>query len=152
MKKILFVCHGNICRSTMAQFMFYDLVKRNGLLDQYYIDSAATSMEEIGNPIYHYAKEKLVKEGISIIEHYARRVTIDDYNNFDLILIMDSNNYRNLVRIVGNDNLNKIKYLLDYTDLINKEIDDPWYTNDFDTAYDLINKGINGLFNYLEGR
>lgn len=136
MVKILFVCHGNICRSAMAEFIMKDLVKKEGLEDQFYIESAATSREEIGNDMYPYAKDKLREKGISFTRHYARQVTKKDYNLFDYIFVMDSNNQRNIKKIIPHNPDHKIHLLLDQS-----SIADPWYTMDFEKAYEDISKG-----------
>lgn len=136
MKKVLFVCHGNICRSAMAEFIMKDLVKKEGMSDQFYIESAATSTEELGNDMYPPAKQKLREKGIPFSWHYARQVTKKDYKLFDYILVMDSNNQRNIKRIIPNNPDHKIHLLLD-----GKNIADPWYTDDFETAYQDILKG-----------
>ncbi|WP_300967519.1 low molecular weight protein-tyrosine-phosphatase [uncultured Dubosiella sp.] len=136
MKKILFVCHGNICRSAMAEFIMKDLVKKEGMSDDFYIESAATSTEETGNDLYPPAKQKLREKGIPFACHYARQVTKKDYKLFDYIFVMDSNNQRNIKRIIPNNPDHKIHLLLD-----GKSIADPWYTDDFETTYQDILKG-----------
>ncbi len=136
MKKILFVCHGNICRSAMAEFIMKYLVKKEEMSDQFYIESAATSTEELGNDMYAPAKQKLREKGIPFSRHYARQVTKKDYKLFDYILVMDSNNQRNIKRIIPHNPDHKIHLLLD-----GKNIADPWYTDDFETAYQDILKG-----------
>lgn len=129
MYRILFVCHGNICRSTMAEYVMKELVRRSGRSSEFEIDSAATSLEEIGNPIYPPARRKLDKEGIPVGDHRARRITKQDYEHFDKIYIMDSNNQRNILRVLGSDPGNKIEYL------VPRNVADPWYTGDFDATY-----------------
>ena len=114
MKKILFVCHGNICRSPMAEFVLKDLVKKRGLEGRYEIASAATSREEIGNPVYPPARRKLAEHGISCAGHHARQMTKYDYGYYDLIVCMDHANCRNAARISGGDPENKIRLLLDF--------------------------------------
>lgn len=130
MKKVLFVCHGNICRSPMAEFIFKDLVKKQGLDEQFYIESAAVSTEEIDNDIYPPAKAKLREKGIPFTRHYARQVTKKDYNIFDYIFVMDKSNQKLIKKIIPSNPQNKI-HLLDE----NKPIADPWYTDDFETCY-----------------
>lgn len=136
MEKILFVCHGNICRSAMAEFIMKDLVKKEGLEDEFYIESAATSREEIGNDLYPPAKRKLREKGIPFERHYARQVTKKDYGIFDYIFVMDANNQRNIKKIIPNNPEHKIHLLLD-----GKSIADPWYTDDFETCYNDLLKG-----------
>ena len=115
MKKILFVCHGNICRSPMAEFVMKDLVKKAGLASQFHIGSAATSREEIGNPVYPPARRKLAEHGISCDGHAARQLTNQDYDKYDLLIGMDSANLRNIHRICGGDFAGKLRLLMDYT-------------------------------------
>ncbi len=137
MEKILFVCHGNICRSVMAQWIFQDLVHQHHLDDQFEIDSAAVSSEETGNRMYPPARRKLTEKGIPFGEHRARRMTHADYDHFDHIYIMDDSNRRLIRRIVHNDPDHKIE-------LLKKDgssISDPWYTGDFEQAYQDIVQG-----------
>ena len=126
--KVLFICHGNICRSTMAQYVFQNLINRYDLTDQFYIDSAATSREEIGNPIHHGTRRKLKEVGISCGDHRARQLQKWEYDEFDYLIGMDSMNIRNMMRILGSDPKQKIYRLLDFTDQPG-DIDDPWYTD-----------------------
>ena len=151
MKKVLFVCHGNICRSIMAECIFEYLINKNNLND-YLVDSRATSYEEIGNSIYPKAKAKLIEKGVPVKDHKSKRITIDDYYAFDYILVMDNSNKRNILNIIGEDKDNKIKLLLDYTYISDKEIEDPWYTDNFEKVYDLILSGCLSLLDYIEGR
>ncbi len=125
--RILFVCHGNICRSPMAEFVMKDLVSKAGLDDQFYIESAATSTEEIGNEVYPPAKRKLAEHGISCKGKTARQMTRNDYHRFDLLIGMDAWNIRNMNRIIGSDPEGKIRLLLDYTNRPG-DVADPWYT------------------------
>lgn len=137
MEKILFVCHGNICRSVMAQWIFQDLVHQHHLDDQFEIDSAAVSSEETGNRMHPPARRKLTEKGIPFGEHRARRMTHADYDHFDHIYIMDDSNRRLIRRIVNNDPDHKIE-------LLKKDgssISDPWYTGDFEQAYQDIVQG-----------
>lgn len=150
MIKVLFVCHGNICRSPMAEFMFKDMVKRKGQEDQFEIASAATSREEIGNPVHYGTRNKLAQYGISVAGKYARQMTKQDYLAYDYVIIMDRNNYRNTLRIIGEDSLDKVRLLLDYTSRQGQSIADPWYTGDFDATYDDIKEGLEGFWSYLE--
>ena len=115
MTKILFICHGNICRSPMAEFVMKDLVKKAGLSPQFYIDSAATSREEIGNPVYPPARRKLAEHGVPCGGHAARQLTGGDYAEYDLLIGMDQANLRNMRRICGGDPEGKLHLLLDYT-------------------------------------
>lgn len=148
MIKILFVCHGNICRSPMAEFIMKDLVEKAGLEGEFQIASAATSMEEYGNPIYPPARRKLQEHGISSEGHRARRMERRDYQDYDYLIGMEHYNIRNMLRIVGGDPEGKISRLLDFTDAPG-DIDDPWYTDDFDTAYREILRGCRGFLEYL---
>ena len=148
MTKILFICHGNICRSAMCEFIMRDMVEKHGLSDQIQVASAATSREEIGNDMYPPAKRKLDKEHIPYTHRQARQVTKADYDEYDLLLCMEQYNIRNLRRIIPTDPEHKIHLLLDYTDNP-RDISDPWYTDDFDTAYDDIVAGCTGLLTFL---
>ena len=134
MTKILFVCHGNICRSPMAEFVMKDLVKKAGLEDQFHIESAATSTEELGNPVYPPARRKLAEHGIGCAGKTARQLTVSDYSEFDLLIGMDRANLRNMHRICGGDPGHKLHLLMDYTDRPG-DVADPWYTGDFETTW-----------------
>ncbi|MCQ2374227.1 MAG: low molecular weight phosphotyrosine protein phosphatase [Phascolarctobacterium sp.] len=149
MVKVLFVCHGNICRSPMAEFMFKDMVKKLHKEDQFEIASAATSREEIGNPVHYGTRNKLAQFGISVAGKYARQMTKQDYEHYDYVLIMDHNNYRNTLRIIGQDKLQKVHLLLDFTARKGQSIADPWYTGDFDITYNDIKEGLEGFYSYL---
>lgn len=149
MIKILFICHGNICRSPMAEFLLKDIVRRKGVAADFEIASAATSREELGNPVHYGTKRKLAQLGISVAGKTARQVTVRDYRYYDLLLAMDSNNLRNLQRLLGNDAEGKIHLLLDYTPRAGQSIADPWYTGDFDITYDDIMEGLEGLLRHL---
>ena len=142
MIKILFVCHGNICRSPMAEFIMKNLVK--DFKEDFYIESRATSSEEIGNPVYPPAKRKLKEHGILCDGKTARKMTKEDYKNFDYIILMDKNNLRNIKYIIGEDTDNKISLLLNWAGE-DKEVSDPWYTGDFDTCYNDILRGCKGV-------
>lgn len=149
MKKILFVCHGNICRSPMAEFVMKDLVQKAGLTDHFYIESAATSTEEIGNEVYPPAKRKLAEHGISCKGKTARQMTRSDYQRFDLLIGMDDWNIRNITRIAGGDPEGKIHKLLDYT-VRKGDVADPWYTGDFDATWRDVTEGCRELLKSLE--
>ena len=148
MKKILFVCHGNICRSPMAEFVMKDLVKKAGLASQFHIESAATSREEIGNPVYPPARRKLAEHGISCDGHAARQLTNQDYDKYDLLIGMDSANLRNMHRICGGDFAGKLHLLMDYTDHP-RDVADPWYTEDFESTWRDVLEGCQGLLREL---
>ena len=148
MYNILFVCYGNICRSPMAEMIFKDLVYKNNKRYMFSCVSRATSMEELGNDIYPQAKKKLLSEGITCEAHKAIQIKKEDYKLYDYIIVMEERNKSDVIQIVGYDIDNKVHLLLEYTDDI-KDIEDPWYTGDFDTAYDEIYRGCVGLFNYL---
>ena len=149
MTKILMICHGNICRSTMAEFVMKDMVNKTGLTDKYYIESAATSREEIGNDTHPGTKRKLTEVGIPFTKRKARQVTKKDYDEFDYLVIMDQNNLRNLNRIITDDPENKVFKLLDFAGK-NRDIADPWYTGNFDETYDDVVEGCQALLDYLE--
>ena len=151
MKKILFVCHGNICRSPMAEFVMKGLVKKAGLASQFYIESAATSREEIGNPVYPPARRKLAEHGISCDGHAARQPPNADYENYDLLIGMDSANLRNMHRICGGDPDGKLHLLMDYTDRPG-DVADPWYTGDFEATWQDALAGCQGLLKELTTR
>ncbi len=151
MTKILMICHGNICRSTMAEFVMKDMVNKAGLADEYYIESAATSREEIGNDTHPGTKRKLTEAGIPFTKRKARQVTKKDYDEFDYLVIMDQNNLRNLNRIITDDHENKIFKLLDFAGK-NRDIADPWYTGNFDETYDDVVEGCKALLEYLENK
>lgn len=148
MIRILFVCHGNICRSPMAEFILKNLVREKHLEDLFEISSAATSTEEIGNPVYPPAKAMLAKHGISCSGKYARQIKKSDYEYYDLIIGMDSYNMRNLNRFYQNDPENKIKRLLDYSSSPH-DVSDPWYSDDFETAWSDISEGCHALLDSL---
>ena len=145
MIRILFVCHVNICRSPMAELVMKDLVRRRGLAGGYEIASAATSREEIGNPIYPPARRKLAAHGIPLEDHRARQMTPADYDRYDWIVAMDRANLRNIRRIIGGDPHGKVRLLLDFADRPGEEVADPWYTGDFDAAWQDVIRGCGGL-------
>ena len=144
MVKILFVCHGNICRSPMAEFVMKDLVKKAGLEDCFEIASAATSTEEIGNSVYPPARRKLAEHGIDCSGKTSRQLTRSDYARYDLLIGMDRANIRNMTRICGGDPEGKIRRLLDYTDRPG-DVADPWYTGDFDATWRDVLEGCRKL-------
>ena len=151
MYNILFVCYGNICRSPMAEMIFKDLVYKNNKRFLFNCESMATSMEELGNDMYPKAKRKLEEMGIQIEKHIARQFRKSDYDKYDYIIVFEERNKRDLINIIGEDVDNKIHLILDYSDKP-RDIADPWYTDDFDIAYDEINEGCTCLFNYLVER
>ena len=148
MIKILFVCHGNICRSPMAEYVMKDLVQKAGLEDEFEIASAATSTEEIGNPVYPPARNKLAQHGISCQGHAARQLKRADYGRWDLLIGMDQANLRNMNRICGGDPEGKIHLLMDYTARPG-EVADPWYTGDFETTWQDVLLGCSQLLQQL---
>lgn len=149
MVKILFVCHGNICRSPMAEFVMKELVKKARLESQFQISSAATSTEEIGNPVYPPARRKLAEHGIGCSGKTARQITRADYDQYDLLIGMDSANLRNMRRICGGDPDGKIHVLMEYTDRPG-DVADPWYTGDFESTWQDVLAGCSGLLELLE--
>ena len=154
MIKVLFICHGNICRSPMAEFIFKDILHSRGLTHRFEVASAATSTEEIwngiGNPVYPPAKAELAKHGISCEGKRAVQVTKKDYEYYDYLICMDTANLRNIARIVGADTQNKISLLLDYADRYGQSIADPWYSGDFGKTYKDVLEGCNGLLEYFQ--
>ena len=143
--RVLFICHGNICRSTMAEMVLKHLVRERNIADCFYIDSAATSREEIGNGVHYGTRRKLAEVGIPCEDHRARQVTKKDYEKFDYLIVMDSNNVRNLNRIIGSDPDGKVYKLLDFTERTGASIADPWYTGNFDETYRDVLEGCEGF-------
>ncbi|MBQ6847954.1 MAG: low molecular weight phosphotyrosine protein phosphatase [Clostridia bacterium] len=143
MIKLMFVCHGNICRSPMAEFIMKELVAEKGLADNFLIKSSATSYEEIGNPIYPPALAELKRNNISVGEKYAIKLKRDDYEKYDLFICMDDNNLRNIKHIFKCDPQNKIRKLLA------SDVEDPWYYGNFDVTYKDIEKGCKALLESL---
>lgn len=148
MIKVLFVCHGNICRSPMAEFVFKDMVEKRGLSNKFIIASAATSTEEIGNPVHPGTRKILTTYGISTEGKRAIQITKADYKEYDYIIAMDQRNVINIGRVVGQDSMNKVKRLLDYTS-VPGDIADPWYTGDFDQTYEDVCKGCEMLLKVI---
>ena len=144
MIRILFVCHGNICRSPMAEFVFKAMVNKRGLEDNFLIASAATSSEEIGNAVHYGTRNKLKKYGILVEGKYAVRLEKQDYEKYDYLIGMDQINVTNMRRIIGADPLNKLSRLLEFAGE-HRDIADPWYTGDFDRTYDDVVKGCKAL-------
>lgn len=140
MIKVMFVCLGNICRSPMAEFVLKDLVKKRGLENKFYIESSATSFEEVGNDVHYGTVKKLTSVGILVEHRSARRITKDDYMKFDYIIGMEERNIQNILRIVGDDKYHKISKLLDFSENP-RDISDPYYTGNFDKTYDDILEG-----------
>ena len=145
MTKILFVCHGNICRSPMAEFVMKDLVKKAGLESQFHIESAATSTEEIGNPVYPPARRKLAEHGTDCTGKTARQLTRADYNRYDLLIGMDRANLRNMNRICGGDPDSKIHLLMEFAGRPKAEVADPWYTGEFEATWQDVLEGCRGI-------
>ncbi len=148
MHRILFICHGNICRSTMAESVMTELVRRAGRSDEFAIDSAATSREEIGNPPHRGTVSKLKQVGIPVVPHRARQITRAEYDDWDHIVYMDAENARGLARILGGDPDGKVSRLLDWTDRPG-DVADPWYTGNFDATYRDVLDGCTALLAQL---
>ena len=146
MIKILFVCHGNICRSPMAEFVMRDMASKAGV--DVYTASAATSTEEIGNPVHHGTRAKLAEHGIYTAGKYAVQLKRSDYEKYDYIIGMDTYNMRNIMRMLGSDDENKVYKLLDFAD--GGDIADPWYTGNFDETYDDVVRGCTGLLEKIK--
>lgn len=148
MVKILFVCHGNICRSPMAEFVMKDMVKKIGREKEFEIASAATSTEALGCRVYSPVRKILSQHGISCEGKFARQMSIDDYGYYDYIIAMDSANLRNMSRFIGGDPQGKVSLLMDYTDTP-RDVADPWYTDDFEQTWQDVNMGCTGLLKTL---
>ncbi|MBS6397078.1 MAG: low molecular weight phosphotyrosine protein phosphatase [Clostridiales bacterium] len=148
MIKLLFICHGNICRSPMAEYVMKDLVNRRGLSDCFCIDSAATSTEEIGNGVHHGTRQKLKEVGVPLGNHRAVQMKRADYEKYDYLIGMDTWNIRNMLRIVGQDDRGKIHRLLDFG-RNPRDIADPWYTGNFDVTYEDVAEGCEALLAHI---
>ena len=148
MIKVLFICHGNICRSPMAEFLFKDIIKKRNLIDHFEGASAATSREELGNPVHPGTRRKLASVGISTAGKYARQMTKADYEKYDYLIGMDDWNIRNMLRIAGGDPDHKIRKLLSFAGSA-RDIADPWYTGNFDETYDDIIEGCEAFLRSL---
>ena len=144
MTKILFVCHGNICRSPMAEFVMKDIVNKAGMSNEFYISSCATSTEEIGNTVHYGTKRKLAEVGLSCEGKRAVQLTKKDYDKYDMLIAMDEMNIRNIMRIIKTDPKNKVSLLLSHSGE-NRSIADPWYTRNFDETYDDVIEGCEAL-------
>ena len=149
MVNVLFICHGNICRSTMAEFYMKHIVNKAGLANSIYIESAATSREEIGNDTHYGTKQKLDEMGIPYAPRKARQVTIDDYHRFDYLIIMDENNARNLCRIIGDDVAHKVHKAMTFVGE-SRDVKDPWYTGNFDETYDDVSRSCDALLQVIK--
>lgn len=150
MRKILFICHGNICRSPMAEMFMKELVRREHLENEFFIDSAATTREEIGNGMHRGTRKVLELHGIPFTNHRARLVTMDDYNDFDFIVYMDEENRSHLEYILGDDTERKFYKLLDFCG-IHRDVADPWYTGNFDETYEDVVAGCTAFLKFLRG-
>ncbi len=148
MIKVLMVCHGNICRSTMAEFVLKDMVKKLGREGEFVIESAGTSAEEQGNDTHYGTRQKLTEVGIPFTRRRARRLTRADYDKFDYLICMDKNNVRNLLRIIDADTQNKVSLLLEFAG-INRDIADPWYSGNFDETYEDVVRGCRALLEVI---
>ena len=149
--RVLFVCHGNICRSTMAQFVFQHLINQLGCQEDFIIDSRATSSEEIGNGPHRGTLTILRQAGIPALPHRASRITRDDYKNADMIIGMDEANIRNLMRMLDGDPEGKVHKLLSFAGS-DRDIADPWYTGDFDETFNDVLEGCQGLITFFRRR
>lgn len=148
MIKILFICHGNICRSTMAFYYFKHLIEQRGLSSMFHLDSAGTSSDELGNPVHRGTREKLRQAGINCDGHHAKQMKKADYNSFDYLIGMDIWNIQNMNRIAGGDPDKKIYKLLEFLHS-DRDVDDPWFTGDFDATWEDVSKGCDALLEYI---
>ena len=149
MIKVMFVCHGNICRSTMAEFLLKDKVKKLGLEDEFVIRSSGVSSEEAGNPVHYGTRQILSRLGISCAGKYAVKIRQSEYDDYDYFICMDENNRRGLMRIFGSDPENKISLLMDYTKRPGS-VADPYWTGNFEDTYRDIEEGLNGFLAFLQ--
>ncbi len=149
MIKVLFICHGNICRSPMAEFVMKDMVRREGLAERFFIASAATSTEEIGNPVHRGTRDKLGREGIPMTDRAAVQLKRENYENYDYLIGMDGWNIRNMLRILGGDPEGKVYKLLAFAGE-ERDVADPWYTGDFDATYRDVTAGCAGLLRKIK--
>ena len=147
MTKIIFICHGNICRSTMAEFLFRDMAEKRGVANRFSVISRATSTEELGNPVHPGTRSVLSRLGISTKGKYAERITAKECDEWDMLIVMDRNNRRNLAPFLGN-NAHKVTTLLSYAGL-DRDISDPWYTGDFEETYEDVKMGCEALLDHL---
>ncbi|MBQ6774019.1 MAG: low molecular weight phosphotyrosine protein phosphatase [Synergistaceae bacterium] len=152
MIRILFICHGNICRSPMAEFIMKHLVRESGCEDKFLISSAAATSEESGNDMYPNAKAELRKHNIEFEKHRARKITKGEAHEWDLILAMDKENVEDLLYILGRESESKVKLLMSFAGNNNKEVSDPWYTRNFERAYNDIYQGCGALLKFYENR
>ena len=148
MIKVLFICHGNICRSTLAESLFIHMVKEKGIEDMFYINTAATSREEIGNGPHYGTVKKLREMGVPVVPHRAVQMTKHDYEEYDYLIGMDTSNIRNMNRIAGGDPDGKLYKMLSFTGS-GRDVADPWYTGDFDATYEDVLAGCQGFLEYL---
>ena len=148
MIKVLFVCLGNICRSPMAEMVFKDMVNKKGLSNEFFIDSAATSTEAVGEGIYYGTRNILKEKQVPFTHHISRQITKQDYNKFDYIIGMEQRNINNILRIIGEDKKNKVYRLLDFSENP-RDIADPWYTGNFEITYNDVEEGCRKLLEYI---
>ena len=151
MIRILFICHGNICRSPMAEFVMKDLVRKAGRAAEFSIASAATSTEELGNPVYPPARRMMAAHGIDCTGKTARQLRKADYAQYDYLIGMDQANFRNMQRMCGGDPDGKIHLLLDFTDRPG-QVADPWYTGDFQATWEDVLEGCEGLLRHIDNQ
>ena len=149
MVKVMFVCHGNICRSPMAEFLFKKLIKEKGEEDNFIVKSSATSYEEIGNPVHYGTAKILDRLNINYYSKRAEKLKSSDYDNYDYFIGMDNANIRNMFNIFGGDKDNKISLLLSYTG-DNREVSDPWWTGNFNETYADVDSGVKAFYQYLK--
>ena len=151
MHRIMFVCHGNICRSTMAEFLMKDLVKKNNKQNEYFIRSSGTSSEELGNPVHYGTRKILSQKGIDCSGKYAEKLKASDYDKYDYFVCMDQRNWGNMLRIFGTDKENKCCKLLDFTDFP-RDVADPYWTGNFNETLFDVEQGVNALYEFLENK